>query len=285
VTPTRKRGAVIAAAVAVAVLVGAVVIIVRNGGSERSPVAASTTTAATRTTVATPAPSTLAPTGTHAPAASGTTAAGGLAPFLSDAERADSRVKAAAAAVNARIVGDQLRVDQATAASVRSARDAVTAAGRSIPAGLAPDVLRAALLVQSDLVSRAWAMNPAYSVATVPMSEAERCLHNGSVAAGRYYGDLQALRSLAGPAPVHVAAPDSRAAEELAVRLGAINLRNSGCDSCGGYVATDLPTITFYETPRTDPVTGFRWDGTIGDLPFRADFHGDSGWQVDYNAC
>jgi hypothetical protein len=288
VTPTRRRGAVIAAVVAAAVLVGAVVIIVRSGGSDHPPVAASTTTSTSSTSTQSPSTSASspAPSGTPAPATTGRTATGDLAPFLSAAARADTRLKAAAAAVNSRIVGDEVRVDQTTTAAVRSARDAVTAAGRIIPAGLAPDLLRAVLLVQSGLISRDRALNPAWSEGTVALAAARPCFRNGSAAAARYGSDLGNLRARAQAAPpVTVASPDSREAEELAIRLGEIDLRNSGCDSCGGYIATQLSAIKFYAAPRTDPAIGNRWDGTIGDQEFRADFQGDAGWKVEFNAC
>jgi hypothetical protein len=214
------------------------------------------------------------------------TAANDLATFFSAAQQADERLKTAATAINGDVTGDELRVDEATADAVDAARTAVTEAADVIPAGLEPDLLRSVLLVQSDLTSRSAAMNPALSVGTRPMSEVEPCLRNGGVAAARYDADLDALRSLADASPpVIVAAPDSRAAQEIAVRLREIYLLNNGCESCGGFVATDLSQVSFYDAPVVDPGTGLRWDGLIGDVSFRADREDGNGWRVELNAC
>jgi len=214
------------------------------------------------------------------------TAANDLAAFFSAAQQADQRLKAAATAINGDITGDELRVDPATADAVRALGSAVAASAAAIPAGLEPDLLRAVLLVQSDLASRSAAMSPAWSVETKPMSEVAPCLRNGCLSAARYPADLAALRSLADTSPpVTVAAPDSRAAEELAVRLTYIDRRNNCANECGSYVATDLREVTFYDAPTFDPVTGHRWDGIFGDVVFRADFEAGTGWRVEFNAC
>ena len=155
----------------------------------------------------------------------------------------------------------------------------------SIPAGLEPELLRAVLLVESELVSRTFAMRNYGSVSN-PVSEVEPCLHNGADAAARYPADVAALRTLADASPpVAVAAPDSRAAEELAVRLGWINELNTGCDSCGGYVATDLHEVTLYDTPTFNPVADRPVDGLIDDVGFWASFDADAGWKIQFAAC
>ena len=103
-------------------------------------------------------------------AAPARTAMADLDPYVTAAQRADLLLEAAAAAINNGATAEELRVDQPTADAVSAARDAVSEAGHAIPAGLEPELLRAVLLVQSDLVSRTWAMRPAEFVGTVPLS-------------------------------------------------------------------------------------------------------------------
>jgi hypothetical protein len=209
---------------------------------------------------------------------------GSLARYLGAADEADRQVRRAADAINARDADGEILVDEATAQAARDAETAVNRAAAAIPAGLEPGLLVMVLEVQSELVSRAAALSPAHKAGTLPVAEVEQCFRNGAAAAARFPGDLAELRSRASSAPSEPAAPDSRPAEELAVRLTEIDRRNRCADECGGFVVTELSPLTFYDTPRVDPTTGFRWDGTIGGVPFRSDLQ-DGVWSVELNAC
>lgn len=70
------------------------------------------------------------------------------------------------------------------------------------------------------------------------------CLRNGSPAAAHFARDLAAARALAArAAQIATKSPRSRAAADLAIRIREIDLDNSGCASCGGYVVTRLSTV------------------------------------------
>ena len=103
-----------------------------------------------------------------------------------------------------------------------------------------------------------------------------RCLGNGRPAAAQFSADLAGLRAaaLAAP-PVTPAAPDSRAAAELAVRIQDIGLRNSGCMSCGGFVATTLAPVVW--TSQSG--------GTINGIRFQVTYHAGTGWEAAIWAC
>jgi len=236
-----------------------------------------------------PAPATEASPG--APATTSpprATAADQLTGFFAAAAAADVRLKHAAVLVNSGIGSTTMSFPPAT----RAALDQLdtTAAARAIPGGMPAELLRRVLLVYSDLESRTCAFNGILrqTHSTVPVNSEEgreilSCLHNGAPAAARFGADLAAARSLAqATQPLAVAAADSRAAAEVAIRIAAINGVNSGCDSCGGFVSTSLWPISWQ--PAYDPVSG-RSDGTINGVRFRADYRAGHGWQVVLWAC
>ena len=140
-------------------------------------------------------------------------------------------------------------------------------------------------------------MSLADAVGTYPMGEYPAkdllsCLHNGSLAAARYPGDLAAAKKLtAESSPVVAVAADSRAAEDLAVRLADINLENSGCAACGGYTPTELVPITWFPQPKVIPLNQGTFVGEIWatkpgtGVPFDAKYDAATGWTVKINAC
>jgi hypothetical protein len=242
--------------------------------------APTTTTASTTTTTARPS------------------AAGDLAAFFASAAASDQRLKAAAALVNGDISRTQLVVTRATEKAIAAA--VPTASARAIPAGLPPGLLLPVLLVQSDLVSRYWAMRgwaphgllaPADNANPVPIADwwaryALTCLGNGAVAAARFDADVAAARAAAAAAPPVTAVPPySRAAADLAILLNDIEGRNAGCLSCGGTRETSLPTIMWYATPRPMPNSDKRADGDIHGIAFSAHYAPAKGWTIEVWAC
>lgn len=295
-----RRWLIVAGVIAVAGIAALVALF--TGGSDDQPVSTDVTTttetsAPTSTTVAERVTTTTATTTTSTEVTTTTiarTAADDLADFFAAAAELDGQLKAAAAAINAGMTETDVVVEPATVELVLAAREQIDEVYASIPAGMEPELLRATLLVYSDLVSRAYAMKgwsspPQYSGSDpIPLHESYvlPCLSNGSTAAARYPADLAALRSLArSTPPVAVAADDSRAAEDLAVRLASIVNSNSCCDLCGGYIATELAEVRFEESPTVDPQTGDRTDGYLGrgphGIPFQADYEAGVGWTVE----
>lgn len=239
------------------------------------------------------ASTTRAPGGAARPAATSvpTTAATrpsaleGLQAFLDAASGVDTRLRYAAAAVNAHATADGFALDQAT-------RDAMDAAGpgparAAVPPGLPPDLERAVLVVYNDLVSRRAALNGAlYDDPTM----AQNCLRNGATPSAAFASDVAAARVLAAatPAPAPVA-PDSKAAEELAVRFAWIDEVNNGCASCGGMVIRELVPVMIYAAPTTPPLYDRTFDGQIdrgsAAVYFTAGYTPGAGWSVVLNAC
>ncbi len=266
-------------AVGALALVGVLAVGCGGGTAKSGPATATSGSATSR-----PAPS----TGTEPSAASD------LAAFVSSAGTVDRRLRAAAAAVNGGITADLLTITQPTRDAIATADPAAAAA--TIPAGLGPDLMRTVLLVQSDLVARSWALRgferafEPTGTATVARSdpnaeEAMRCLGNGSAAAADFAADLLRVRSAAAAAPpVPAVAPDSRAAGDLAVWLRTVNLRNSGCGSCGGQRMASLPPITWGETGPQFP-GDLDWNGDIDGVAFHATFVAGQGWTVVLRAC
>ena len=174
-----------------------------------------------------------------------------------------------------------------------------TAAGHAIPTGLTPDLLLPVMRVQSDLMSRFYALrgferaNLGTGGTVVLLSdqwaqEAMSCLGNGTQAAASFSADLAAARAVAAKAPpVTVAAPDSRAAADLAVLLQNLVGRNSGCMSCGGERETSLPTITWYATRMPAGFHGHPApvDGNINGIDFLANYTLGTGWDIQAYAC
>ncbi len=275
ITPGRRSAAVITA-ILVAGLAGCGSTVASGpGGGASSPAPATTS----------PAPAATSPA--TQPSAS---AAAQLAGFYTAAQLADAQLRHAAALVNKGIGPSSMSFTPAALAAVK-ALDAAPVA-RTIPAGLPTELLRRVLLVYSDLESRTASLSSisrsGYSSGSLPISGQEGsyihdCLGNGAPAAARFGADLAAVRALAeATPPVTVAAPDSRPAAELAVRITWINVGNSGCMSCGGGVTPTLATIIWQR--EYDPGAGHS-DGTINGLRFRADYHAGSGWQAMLFAC
>jgi hypothetical protein len=220
-----------------------------------------------------------------------------LTTYFAAAEGVDQRLKAAAIVVNGDIGATQLTVDQSTTDAISTADP--TAAGHAIPAGLTPDLLLPVMRVQSDLMSRFYALrgferaNLGTGGTVVPLSdqsaqEAMSCLGNGTQAAASFSADLAAARAVAAKAPpVTVAAPDSRAAADLAVLLQNLVGRNSGCMSCGGERETSLPTITWYATRMPAGFHGHPApvDGNINGIDFLANYTLGTGWDIQAYAC
>jgi hypothetical protein len=215
---------------------------------------------------------------------SGPSAADQLAGFYSAAGALDSQLRHAAALVNEGVSPTSMTFPSATLAAV-SALSANEVA-RTIPPGLSAELLRQTLLVYSGLESRttslrAVTMHSDDYPLKISSGDGEyvyvyRCLGNGGPAAARFSADLAGLRAaaLAAP-PVTPAAPDSRAAAELAVRIQDIGLRNSGCMSCGGFVATTLAPVVW--TSQSG--------GTINGIRFQVTYHAGTGWEAAIWAC
>ena len=279
-----RRWQLLLGAIAIVVVAVVAILVLRRNGPEQQVSTDTTTTTVPQTTGTTQ--TTVPSTTVTAPER---TAADDLGEFFSAAELLDQHLKTAAAGINRSIAAGDPNVDQATADTLSAAVSAVTEVEDAVPAGSEPELLRAVLLVESDLVSRTFAMRSALkpdALIGIGWSETEGCLQNGAEAAARYPDDLAALRSLAdASAAVAVAAPDSRAAEGLAVRLGWINLLNTGCDGCGGQVATDLHHVTVYDTPTFSPQAAGPVDGLVDEVGFWASFDADAGWHIQFNAC
>jgi hypothetical protein len=222
----------------------------------------------------------------------GTSAAGQLAAFFAGAQRVDGQLRHAALAVNNGIGTNTVALDPATVREVR-AIDAIALAG-TLPPGVDDDrgLLRAVLLVYSELVSRQMAFVRVVEYAPqtpLPRSGPEatdliRCLGNGGPAAARFAADLAAAKSLAASSPaLAVLARDSRAAADLAVRASYIHLANRGCGNCGGSIYPSLTTVVWMKP--TQDGSGVRTDGTIEKIPFGATYDAVQGRQVRIRAC
>jgi hypothetical protein len=183
-----------------------------------------------------------------------------------------------------------MRFTPATIAAVRGIELAPVAS--ALPAGLPTEMLREVLVVYGDLASRTDAFNGVLMYGSsgreLPIGgpEAQSVLgglHNGAPAAARFDGDLAATRTLAQQTPpVTIAAPDSRAALELALRLQAISLRNSCSEDFGGYAPTSLEPIIWQ--PSTDQHSS-HYEGLIGGVRFSADHTVQHGWTIIIYAC
>jgi hypothetical protein len=248
-------------------------------GSRPNPATSSSSSSAPPTVTS---PSTASPSGTPSPTQARPSAADQLTGFFSAAQALDSQLRHASALVNEGIGPASMTFPPATMAAVGAL--STKEAARTIPAGLPAELLRQTLLVYSNLESRTT------SLRAVPMFSGEyplkltsqdgeyvySCLGNGGPAATRFSADLAALRAaaLAAP-PVTLAAQDSRAAAELALRIQDINLRNSGCMSCGGFVATTLGPVVW--TSQSG--------GTINGIRFEVIYHAGTGWEARIWAC
>jgi hypothetical protein len=247
------------------------------GGGRPNPVTPASSGSAAPTVTS---PSTTPPPTQSTPA--GPSAADQLAGFFSAAGALDSQLKHAAAMVNEGVGPTSLAFPVSTLATVGLL--STTEAARAIPAGLPAELLRQTLLVYSGLESRTTSLRavPMYSndyplkISSQDGKYVYRCLGNGGPAAARFSADLAGLRAaaLAAP-PVTPAAPDSRAAAELALRIQLINLANSGCAGCGGFVATTLAPVVW--TSQSG--------GTIHGIRFQVTYHAGTGWEAVIWAC
>lgn len=279
----RTRAGAVCLVVVLALGVGAC-----GGGAPPAP-APTTSASTTPTTTPTPTPTTApTPTPTETPAPTPTaSAADDLAAFVEAARAADTRLRAAAALINGSVRSTAVVVDARTVEAVDASHPWAVVA--TIPAGMPPELLRAVLTTYSDLVSRHRAMSRVaqVGVGTFPRGEYNAddiltCLPNGSPAAARFAADLAAVERLAGSTPpLPGTDPASQEAAEVAVRVAAIGLFNGGCDTCGGYVATEPAPLTWDDaasgaTTRT---------GTVSEITFTATYAADDGWAVHLQAC
>jgi hypothetical protein len=249
-----------------------------SGPSTASPSRSPTTPAAPPSTPST----TPAPAPRPVPPVTARTAADDLAAFFAAARGDNTRIKAAARAINREIGHSTIQFSASTIEAVKASVPNRTA--RAIPAGMNKNLMRAALLVYSDLVARSAAFNyvPEFKYAPRAVTDPEsvrllQALAVGSAIARRYPADLAAARALAKASPpIVVAGADSRQAAELAVRVETIRLMNNCCGSAGGHVATELLPLTWTNT--TSPHGP--WTGTIGGIRFTATYTASDGWTV-----
>jgi hypothetical protein len=289
-TRIRVWAGVVAVVVLLVMVVTVWVVVYQRGDvpEQASPGNAGVATAsATPTASPSPSPadpSSSEPSNTATPGAASAAVDG----FLARATMADQALRAASARINAAMTTTEVTYDQRTSDLLESAAPERIAA--TLPPGMPDTLQKAALLVYSDLVSRWAAMSGScdHGVGTFPRADFEGCFAQGASAADRFAGDLAALTALAAKTPEFtVVAPDSRPAEELAVRVRYISLGNLGCASKGGYVATDAIPIRWQTNP--DQAGGPDWQGTVGPpgagIPFRGTFDPAFGWQIDLLAC
>jgi hypothetical protein len=242
----------------------------------RSTAAGTTSESSAKSTSATPAATKSTPTPR--------TAAGSLGPFLAEARQADIRLRHAAALINAGILNDVVRVDQAIVNAVQAGGP--DAAARAMPLGLAPELLRRTLVVYNDLVARHAAMGyfkhtGSYARAAVDAGLMLQCLANGVAPAHRFPADLGSLEQYASTRPANVAGhddPEVRA--ELAVRLALISGRNRCADECGSAVFNDLEKLTW--TMRPTATSAGR--GELEGVGFTVTPSAQT-WTVALNAC
>jgi hypothetical protein len=239
-----RRWLVGALAVALAVVTSLVVVLATRDGDDRTATQGSTTPVEPATTASSGA-STTAAGQASPPPADQATAAAVLEPFLSAAATMDEQLRAAAAAINA-------------------AGPPWETVGKAV-----------ARSVQAAMQSFAYTRPPGEPVDRELLAE----LGNGHAAAERFAGDLAAARALADSLPaVTVAASDSRQAAELLLLLQYVQKANWGCDSRGGFVATELPPID-WQTETSGTI------GTPVGIEFTATLGPDRQWQVNILAC
>jgi len=233
------------------------------------------------------------PPATGPPSSPTASASSQLAAYLAAAGNADMQIKHASAQVNQQIGESTIHFTAAERAAVKELPGYTAAAGKAIPAGLPPELLRRVMLSYSDLESRAAAFRflPYYRPAggSLPVASADgrailQDLKHGAPAAARFASDLAAVRDLASTTPP--AAPlaaNSHATAEVAIRVAFVNKANLGCGSSGGWLATTLPPVTWQS--GTFPGTSHHTDGSIGATPFTATYQAGGGWNVTIWTC
>jgi hypothetical protein len=281
--PRRNRRLLaIAAVVLFALLAGALALLTLGRDDGGDPVSTVTSVAAPTTTlVPTTSVVPASTTSTTPTSTAGASAAGALAPFFREATEIDRRLRTAAAAVNAGTGPTGVHVTPAAVATIGTADPTPVAA--IIPAGLSPRLLRAVLVVWSELDSRYMAMSclPTGNVTNADLAQSG-CLTGGTEAARRFPADLAAAKTLAAAEPVPPAvAPSSRTVAELGLQIDAIEKSNGGCASVGGHILTNLLPIVWQ--PVVNGVG--RFDGTIGGMLFNATYSSSSGWTTRINVC
>jgi len=215
------------------------------------------------------------------------TATAQLQPFIDLAAAADRDLAEAAQRINAAATADTITYDQRTVELLDSV--SIKTLGDSLPAGMPDELEGAGLLVYSDLVSRWAAMSSGpcpHDVGTRPRSDYDdnHCFVEGARAAARTDGDLADLTLVAGRTPTFtVAAPDSHTAEALAARIMTITLRNLGCASTGGAIATEPIPVVWQPSPGYDGAHD--WEGTVDGIQFFGTYDPATGWQIRVNAC
>jgi hypothetical protein len=235
-------------------------------------------TSAEQTTVV---PTTASTTISPAP-----TATAQLRPFLDMAAAADRDLAEAAERINAAATGETITYDERT---VELLDIDLRALGAALPAGMPDELEQHALLVYSDLVSRWAAMSSGpcpHDVGTRPRSDYDEnhCFISGAAAAARTDGDLAGLEAVAARTPrFPVADPASRPAEALAARLRSVDLRNLGCASTGGFVATEPITVTWDPSPGMEGLPD--WEGRVDGIQFYGTYDAATGWEIWINAC
>jgi len=288
----RRRALVAASAVALALVIVVALVVTGSGGDSEDDTRTAappdpTTEASPDNTDATgtiATPTTEVETGLTTPA--GPSATNGLAPFLAAAADLDAQLHDAAAAING--AGPPwAEVPESVAHAVTDA--AFVPVGRTIPAGLPPDLLQATILVYSDLVSRRAAMRGFETAGPVvrPPEELLGELANGHAAAQRFDSDLAALRSLAAASPPLRAIPaEDRANAEVLLLVSYTAGSNLGCASAGGKILIELPEIVWSEEDLPDWMQPeWQQHGTIGPIDFSASFLDDGTWTVRIWAC
>ena len=183
-----------------------------------------------------------------------------------------------------------MRFTPATIAAVNEIKLAPVAS--ALPAGLPAGMLRDVLVVYGDLASRNGGFNGVRihgsSGRELPVSGPDaqsvlRGLRNGAPAAASFSGDLAAARTLAQQTPlVTIAAPDSRAALELALRLQSVSLRNTCSEEFGGYAPKSLEPIVWQSGAGQHPS---HYEGLAGGISFTADYTVKDSWKIIIHAC
>jgi hypothetical protein len=221
-------------------------------------------------------------------AAPAPTAADSLAVFFAAARADDTRIRAAARAVNREIGPTSVQFGRATLDAVKASAPDRTA--RALPAGMDADLLTATMIVYRELAARSAAFDPVVEIGAESRPRTDftvvrffDALRRGSLVAGAYQADLAAARALATAKPPIVRArPDSRAAAELAIWIEQVRNSNYGCLAYGAPVFRYLVPIVWKTTVTPD---GRRHDGSIGGLPFHVVYAAGSGWTVGLDVC
>jgi len=225
------------------------------------------------------------PTDSETPGPAAGTAADELVPFFAAVDEIDGKLGVAAAAVNAGMSDEYATFDRQTIDTVDAA--APWPAAHAIPAGLDPATEQAVLLVYSDLASRFGSLRggDCLEVGTVPRSSLNAdCFARGHVAKVRMPGDVDAARAVAESSAFVATSPDSPAAAEVLLRVEYINKANMGCDTMGGYIATEPIPVEWSSEPSADPAMP-PLDGKVNGVHFRAGYADPAGWTIELLAC